>query len=425
MSTSTRQSIEQDAITSALHAAADAMEPHLDAVAMAVADAVTSEIAEVAGDPETHEDIRRRTRMIDLRLIQALRHDERPEDVDPPPEAIGYVRAVARAGVPLSTLFRIQGVGFRVFMRAWDDRLGELGLREDVLLATARALTRYVFSYHDLQNVRLEEAYTRERDSWSRSAHAARQSAVGALLAGDVLDIAAAGRTLGYDVCRHHVALVLWARIGDGRTTVMPQLDAAACEIAGALGGARPLTLPAGAGLMWAWVGLDDAPGRSALEAIGGEPRDDRVSVAVGEPASGPAGFRQSHRDAADAAEVAMLGGRPPGSVSRFQDVELAALLVHDVDRARRFVLAQLGALASEDEEMARLRRTLMVFRDENGSRIATARRLDVHPNTVANRVRACREVLDRDLGSGQLELEIALRLASLLSLSVLRDGHE
>jgi len=43
----------------------------------------------------------------------------------------------------------------------------------------------------------------------------------------------------------------------------------------------------------------------------------------------------------------------------------------------------------------------------------------------VANRVRACREVLDRDLGSGQLELEIALRLASLLSLSVLRDGHE
>jgi len=88
-------------------------------------------------------------------------------------------------------------------------------------------------------------------------------------------------------------------------------------------------------------------------------------------------------------------------------------------------VLAERGALASEDEEMARRRRTLMVFRDENGSRIATARRLDVHPNTVANRVRACREVLDRDLGSGQLELEIALRLASLLSLSVLRDGHE
>jgi DNA-binding PucR family transcriptional regulator len=97
-----------------------------------------------------------------------------------------------------------------------------------------------------------------------------------------------------------------------------------------------------------------------------------------------------------------------------------AALVAGDLERARRFVRAELGALAAGDDETTRLRATLKVYLEESGSRVATARRLGVHPNTVANRVQSCREVLARDLTERRVQLEVALALAQLLGPAVL-----
>ena len=50
-----------------------------------------------------------------------------------------------------------------------------------------------------------------------------------------------------------------------------------------------------------------------------------------------------------------------------------------------------------------------MLYLEENGSRVATAKRIGVHPNTVANRIRTCRDILGRDVGQDQVPLLVAL----------------
>src|SRR5205823_6110407 len=125
------------------------------------------------------------------------------------------------------------------------------------------------------------------------------------------------------------------------------------------------------------------------------------------------AGFRRTHCEAVDAARVAALAGRRPGSITTYHAVELAAFMAGDLPRTQAFVRDQLGPLAQDGDEQTRLRVTLMLYLEEHGSRIATARRLGIHPNTVANRIRACRELLDRDLTTRQVHLQVALSLAS------------
>jgi DNA-binding PucR family transcriptional regulator len=171
---------------------------------------------------------------------------------------------------------------------------------------------------------------------------------------------------------------------------------------------------------MWAWAGTDGTPDPALVEAIGDASRTDGVNVGIGDPAHGVDGFRRTHRDAADAAHVAMLAGKRPGTVTRYRAVQLAALLATEPERARRFVLQHLGPLARDDDEMARLRATLKVFIEEYGSRIAAARRLSIHQNTVANRVKACRDLLSEDLRKRGVELQVALTLAQSLGDAVL-----
>src|SRR4051812_35150654 len=155
--------------------AADQLERDIDDVASAVADAVTHEIEEVPNDPQTREDVRRRSRVILLRFLEDICASASPDVIEVPVEATGWVRALARAGVPLSVVLRVNSVGLRIFLQAWDDRLGVTGVREDVVLAATRSVMRYTFSYHDVHNVRLSEEYRQERETWVRGAQAARR----------------------------------------------------------------------------------------------------------------------------------------------------------------------------------------------------------------------------------------------------------
>jgi DNA-binding PucR family transcriptional regulator len=92
----------------------------------------------------------------------------------------------------------------------------------------------------------------------------------------------------------------------------------------------------------------------------------------------------------------------------------LEVMLTHSRDEARRFVAQQLGDLAAEDKSVARLRETLRVFLEENGSFQNAAARLGVHKNTVAYRIRRAEELLGYGIRERQLELQTALRLAPL-----------
>ena len=64
------------------------------------------------------------------------------------------------------------------------------------------------------------------------------------------------------------------------------------------------------------------------------------------------------------------------------------------IELLKDWVIETLGPLADDDDHNARLRDTLRVFLQENGSYKATAERLTLHKNTVQYRVRKAEESL-------------------------------
>jgi DNA-binding PucR family transcriptional regulator len=112
---------------------------------------------------------------------------------------------------------------------------------------------------------------------------------------------------------------------------------------------------------------------------------------------------------------VAILQGRPPGSVTRYGRVALAALGTADPVQARAFVARHLGRLAGEDETSQRLAATLRTYLDEHASRTRAAKRLGVHENTISYRIRQAEEILGRSVDEGTLELHVALVLAPVV----------
>jgi DNA-binding PucR family transcriptional regulator len=408
------------AVRSALVNVADDIEADADRLAAELADLLHREIPELGDDPAAREETHRSSRVHMLAVVRTVRHGDRPDRVEPLPEALAFARATVRRGVPLSLVLRAYHLAHGFYLHAWEERLGAAGLDQETLIDATQRLLGITFAFFDGLAQRLTEEYERERERWLRGAQALRAETIRTIVSGEITDPDAAGRVLGYELRRHHVGLVLWAQSEEGEETTLPVLEAAAADIAERLGCARPLVLGVGIGRVWAWSGADAAHDPATLEAIGQAPRKDGVSVGVGDPGEGVDGFRRTHRDADDAARVAMLAGRRPGTVTRYRSVQLGALMAGEVERTRRFVLDHLGPLAAADDETARLRATLKVYLEEHRSRIAAARRLGIHQNTVANRVKACRELLGDELGERSAELQVALTLAQTLGDAVL-----
>lgn len=405
-------------VRDALQAAAARVEADADRIAGEMAAAMHRDVPELPDDPRTHADTRRTALEIVRSFVRVVRRGEPPAAAEPVRATRTTARALARMGTGIGPLLRLIHVGQEHLLLAWDEQLAALDLPADVLLDSTRASRRLTLQLIDAATQRLSAEYERERERTQAGATAQRAETIQALLAGQTYDPDAVSRTLGYELGRHHTALVLWTP--EEETDARESLAAAARDVAAALGAGRPLLLPVARTLTWAWIGTAGPPGADALRAAAGGRRADGVSVAVGEPAIGAAGFRASHRDAEDAFRVALLGRRRPGTVTTYGAVELAALHVSDLDRTRRFVRRALGALAADDDEHGRLRATLRVFLDEHRSRQAAAARLGIHPNTVGNRVHACETLLGDRLDGSPVELHVALALAQQLGPAVL-----
>jgi len=76
--------------------------------------------------------------------------------------------------------------------------------------------------------------------------------------------------------------------------------------------------------------------------------------------------------------------------------------------------------LADDDDQHARLRDTLRVFLQENGSYKATAERLILHKNSVQYRVRKAAEALGHPVADNRLSVELALLASQWFGPTVL-----
>jgi len=246
--------VNEQAVREMLFSAAQAVERDADLIAGEIADVLMREVPEISHDAETREDILLRGRAGLLSWARAFLRGVAPDEVESPSEAYAYARALARRGVPLDVLLRIHRLALGVLLQAWEERLGSQHSAERLLAATRRSI-EVNFQFHDALMEGLSAEYQRERERWVRGAEALRRETINAILAEQAVETDGASSILGYDLRRHHLGLVIWARPTPEDPHVIPRLERAAAAAAAHLQASRPLMMPVDGSTMWAWAG--------------------------------------------------------------------------------------------------------------------------------------------------------------------------
>jgi DNA-binding PucR family transcriptional regulator len=354
-------------------------------------------------------------------VLHILQYGIDLDHVHAPAAAEEYARRLAQRGVPMAALLRAYRIGSTQFQH-WC--LQELARQTDdasLISAAGLRIAETTAAYIDQVSEELVSAYEAEKEHWLRNLNAARAARVRTLLEGDRVDVDAAEAMLGYRLRQGHVGMVCWLGDPEPGGRALARLEQATTEVAGqAECEGRPFFLPQDESCAWAWLplGARDAFIVPTMRGAGSEPG---IRFAFGAPGAGVAGFRRTHRQAVAAHAVALAAGPSGPRLTSFAEVAPLALMAGSVELLRAWVINTLGSLADDDDHQARLRDTLRVFLQENGSFKATAERLILHKNSVQYRVRKAEEALGHPLDDNRLQVELALLASQWLGATVLR----
>jgi hypothetical protein len=328
-------------------------------------------------------------------------------EVLPPPEAFALARKIAARGGELPVLLQVYRIGQQTALRFLREIADDLDAPPEVVVRALIEVWSYSVDWFAYSVEQLIGAYGEERERWLRGALTRRVRTVERILEGTPVDVDEASTQLGHQLRRHQTALALWYVEAPLDPDPMTPLEIAAQRIAGMLGAPRPLVVPAGPDAASAWLATERPPDLPA--DLAGLELPTGVRVAVGSPALGLAGFRDSHRDALAARDLADV---VPGPAIFHGDLAVVSLLSRDRDALAAFVARELGALGADDPAAARLRETVLAHFD--GGVDAAAHRLGIHRNTVRYRLNQAEELLGRPLAERRRELEIALLCAAV-----------
>jgi sugar diacid utilization regulator len=253
------------------------------------------------------------------------------------------------------------------------------------------------------------EVHTRDHDALNRSRAHVRRTLIRDFLRGEETGLTASDLAiLAYPLDAHHVAVLL---------PDMP--EGAASQLANGLRTAakahQTLTYPLTLGSSVVWLCRHEPWQPAALKPLGDLLEKIGTTASVSNPGAGRSGFVACLRQAEETERIREAWGAhvaPP--VIRYADAGLEILLMQDAQLARTFVDAELGLLAQNTTEAARLRETLEAsFRF--GSHVAAAEHLQLHEHTVRNRLHKAEELLGHSLQERRTELQVAVRLVRLL----------
>ncbi|WP_309233485.1 helix-turn-helix domain-containing protein [Conexibacter sp. W3-3-2] len=349
-------------------------------------------------------------------ILSMIRHGIPVSATEAPVAALEHARRMAVRGRGVDATLRFYRLGHAHLWEQWSAALAAAVPDRDRLVVALQETAAFTFHYIDQVSARVGAEHIAERERLQRRAALVRADVVRSVLAGERVDPGAAERALGHPLAPPHLAFVCWTA-GDPAA-----LERAAQALAQVLGGPRPLLVPDGPAVLgvWAIAGQGPVPTDALARAV----RDaaPEVHVACGAPAPGLAGFRVSREQAERARRIAELADRRPG-LTAYAEVALADLLSRDLEAARAFVAAELGALADpHDGAAGRAREALAAVVAPDGGIAAAARALDLHRNTVLQRVRRGEELRGRPLTERPAELHAALLLAQVLGPAVLRS---
>lgn len=226
--------------------------------------------------------------------------------------------------------------------------------------------------------------------------------------------------TLGLRLTRPCTVVVLGAA---GKPLPSPALDAVACSSERALGDIPHVvshepargTVVALLQIGEADEGLFDRLLQSAQDAMNAE-GGGKPLLGCGSPGIGVEGVRRSQSEALIAYETTYrLGG---DGIVRFDRLGVERLLaqIPQTKVAKDYVASLIGPLEKETE----LLRTVEVYLQHGGNKVATAAAIPLHRSSLVYRLQKASKLLGVDLNSPErcLELWLAIRLRRVLMLS-------
>jgi hypothetical protein len=357
--------------------------------------------------------------------LQVMRHQIDLPAVQAPAAAVEYARRQAQRGTPLTALLRAYRLGHTCFLDWMLRELARQVSAAPILTTATLSMSETVAGYVDQTSEEIVTAYSQEREHWLRNRSTARRARIRDLLSGARIDVRAVEATLGYRLRQHHVGVVCWADDTLAAVDSITRLERAISQVAGkAACSGDPVFLPRDEASAWAWLplGIRDAFDAPAASTAG---VDGDLHFAFGAAARGTAGFRLTHQQALAAQKVALAAGPPAPRVVAFSEVAPVAMMLGSTELLHGWVRSMLAGLATDDEQHARLRETLLAFLNSGGSYKATAEQLTLHKNTVQYRIRKAEESLGRPVGADRHDVELALQVSQWLGASVLQPAHK
>jgi DNA-binding PucR family transcriptional regulator len=384
---------------------AGALVPDLAVVSQALTERILEMEPSLGDDPAVVDGLYASVSENVDQLTGTLTHGPAPRDTSAPAAALAWARMLAQRDIPMATLLRAYRVGQARYHQLAMAEIARLAPDADAAAATATLLSEMTFAFVDRTSEDVMEAYQAERDAWVQNRAAARAAQIATIVGGGPVDLAEAERILGYALDGPHVGAVFWS--DDGAIANAAGLDREITRLAEHLGCPRaPLVVPLHTNTVGVWF-----PRRSLAFPQWPQNTETTLRLALGDPASGPDGFRLSHRQALAArgvAEFAAADRRRP--VTAWSAVGPVALMCADRDQLAAWVQSTLGGLGVADEGMERLRETLLLFLG-NRSFTNTAKAQHLHKNTIQYRVKRAEDALGRPLEEHRDDIELALRV--------------
>ncbi|MCX5042379.1 helix-turn-helix domain-containing protein [Aldersonia sp. NBC_00410] len=327
-------------------------------------------------------------------------------------EVVDIARDFARRGMELDDLLRSIRVGYAVLAAALLDSASALAPRAETT-AEVRRISVLLFEELDEFTRAAAAAFLDEQSTWSASISAARLDLVEAILRGDDFDSEHTEQILGYSLDSQHLAVIAWTDETSRHTTGHDLRNVIKPVLRRWAPPTSTLIVPVGSRSIWAWAAI---PGTPHPPQAPGLPEFEATHIVLGQPGTGPNGFRQSHAEARAVERVVRsLSSSTTASTTAHEDIDLEVLLLSDLEAARRFVERHLGRLAGTDPRLSELRTTLRHYLDLDHSLAKVAQIEHVSRNTVTYRVNQAMTLCAHPAGAPTTKLRVALTISSLL----------
>jgi hypothetical protein len=395
------------------------LDARLAEVTLDLRELLATSIPELDGDTGTVELLRASIEGNVAAIAQMLTRDIPVQRLVVPAAAMEYARRLAERGVSVNALARAYRVGHDRLLSWALQEIGTVTADHELAVLVTRRLVGATFGYVDRIGEQVVLAYEQERERWLTMRSTVRAVRIQELVEGRHGDVDAAETALGYPLRGRHLGLVVWT--DDHQLSEIERFVLAVAERPGFR--ARPLVSSSDRSTAWAWLSVRaQAEPAAAVGAVrevlvaGSHP----VRVACGQVGGGVAGFRATHRQALAAQAVALVAGAQGDPLTTHADVGSVALLCADLEATRAWVGGVLGPLAADDEQVARLRETLLVFLTAGSSYTAAAEQLLLHKNSVRYRVARAEQLRGRPIRDDRFDVELALRACRWLGRAVL-----